>query len=74
MTLKDVKPGQTCKVLKVHKGEESIHYRIFDMGITPGVEIKMIKTAPLGDPIEVVLRGYNLSLRKNEAELVEVKI
>lgn len=73
MTLKNLKPGQTCTVSSVLDGETAIRHRIFDMGVTPGVEITMVKVAPLGDPIEVVVRGYNLSLRKKEADLVEVE-
>jgi ferrous iron transport protein A len=73
MTLKEVRPGQTCTVCSVAKGNDSIRHRIFDMGVTSGVKITMVKVAPLGDPIEVVVRGYNLSLRKKEAELIDVE-
>ena len=71
-TLKDVKVGQTVKVVKLH-GEGAVKRRIMDMGITKGVEIYVRKVAPLGDPVEVTVRGYELSLRKNDAEMVEVE-
>lgn len=72
MTLEEVAIGQTCTVVKV-KGEGRIRRRLFDMGVTEGTEIFVRKRAPLGDPIEITLRGYELSLRKDEASLVEVK-
>ena len=72
MTLKDAKIGQTVKVKKIN-GEGAIKRRIMDMGITKGVEIYIRKVAPLGDPVEVTVRGYELSLRKNDAEMVEVE-
>lgn len=71
-TLKDVKIGQIVKVVKV-EGEGAIKRRIMDMGITKGVEIYVRKVAPFGDPIEVNLRGYELSLRKADAEMVIVE-
>ena len=71
-TLKDVKIGKTAKVVRVH-GEGALRRRIMDMGITKGVEIYVRKVAPLGDPIELNLRGYELSLRKEDAEMVEVE-
>ena len=71
-TLRDAKCGQTVKVVKVH-GEGAVKRRIMDMGITKGVEILVRKVAPLGDPIEVNVRGYELSLRKADAELIEVE-
>lgn len=71
-TLKEVKIGHTVKVVKVH-GEGALRRRIMDMGITKGVEIYVRKVAPLGDPIEINLRGYELSLRKDDAQLVEVE-
>lgn len=71
-TLKEVKVGQTVKVVKLH-GEGTVKRRIMDMGITKGVEIYVRKVAPLGDPVEVTVRGYELSLRKNDAEMVEVE-
>ena len=71
-TLKDAKIGQTVKVVKVH-GEGAVRRRIMDMGITKGVEIRVRKFAPLGDPIEITLRGYELSLRKADADMVEVE-
>ena len=71
-TLKEVKIGQTVKVVKLH-GEGAVKRRIMDMGITKGVEIYVRKVAPLGDPVEVTVRGYELSLLKNDAEMVEVE-
>ena len=71
-TLKDVKVGQTVKVVKLH-GEGAINRRIMDMGITRGVEIYVRKVAPLGDPIEINVRGYELSLRKADADIIEVE-
>ena len=70
-TLKDVKVGQTATVVKIH-GEGALRRRIMDMGITKGVDIHVRKVAPLGDPLELSLRGYELSLRKADAEMVEV--
>lgn len=69
MTLKDAKIGQTVKVAKL-QGEGAIKRRIMDMGITKGVEIYVRKVAPLGDPVEVTVRGYELSLRKADAEMI----
>ncbi len=71
-TLKEVKVGETVKVVKLN-GEGAVKRRIMDMGITKGVEIYVRKVAPLGDPVEVTVRGYELSLRKNDAEMVEVE-
>ncbi len=71
-TLKDVKVGETVKVVKLH-GEGAVKRRIMDMGITRGVEIFVRKVAPLGDPVEVNVRGYELSLRKADAEMIEVE-
>lgn len=71
-TLKEIKIGQTARVVKVH-GEGAIRRRIMDMGITRGVEVYVRKMAPLGDPMEVFVRGYELSLRKADAEMVEVE-
>ncbi len=71
-TLKEVACGQTVKVLKLH-GEGPVKRRIMDMGITKGVEVFVRKVAPLGDPIEVMVRGYELSLRKADAEMIEVE-
>lgn len=71
-TLKQVKVGQTCTVKRVH-GEGALRRRIMDMGITKGVEIYVRKVAPLGDPIEITVRNYELSVRKNDAELIEVE-
>lgn len=70
-TLKQAKVGQTVTVVKLH-GEGAVRRRIMDMGITKGVEIYIRKVAPLGDPIEVNVRGYELSLRKADAEMVEI--
>ena len=72
MTLREVKVGQTVVVSKL-RGEGAIRRRIMDMGITKGTEIYVRKVAPLGDPIEVNLRGYELSLRKADAEMIEVQ-
>lgn len=71
-TLKGVKIGETVKVVKIH-GEGPIKRRIMDMGITKGVEIFVRKVAPLGDPIELTVRGYELSLRKEDAQMIEVE-
>ena len=71
MTLRDVKTGQTVTVQKI-TGEGAIKKRIMDMGITKGVEIFVRKVAPLGDPVEITVRGYELSLRKADSEIIEV--
>jgi ferrous iron transport protein A len=71
-TLKSAKIGSTVKVVKVH-GEGPVRRRIMDMGITKGVDIYVRKLAPLGDPIELMVRGYELSLRKDDAEMIEVE-
>lgn len=71
-TLRQAKIGSTSTVVKVH-GEGALRRRIMDMGITKGVEIYIRKVAPLGDPIEINLRGYELSLRKEDAEMIEIK-
>ena len=71
MTLREVKVGQTVIVSRL-RGEGAVRRRIMDMGITKGTEIYVRKVAPLGDPIEVNLRGYELSLRKADAEMIEV--
>lgn len=71
-TLRQVKIGETAKVKKLH-GEGAVKRRIMDMGITKGVDVKVRKVAPLGDPIEVTVRGYELSLRKADAEMIEVE-
>ena len=70
--LKETKIGETVKVVKLH-GEGAVKRRIMDMGITNGVEVYIRKVAPLGDPIEVTVRGYELSLRKADAEMIEVE-
>lgn len=70
-TLKDAKVGQTVTVVKLH-GEGAVRRRIMDMGITKNVEIYIRKVAPLGDPFELTVRGYELSLRKVDAEMVEI--
>ena len=72
MTLKNAKVGETVKVIKLH-GEGAIQRRIMDMGITKSVVIYIRKVAPLGDPIEVNVRGYELTLRKADAEMVEIE-
>ena len=70
--LREVPVGGTAKVVKIH-GEGEVKRRIMDMGITKGVEIYVRKVAPLGDPIEITVRGYELSLRKADAESIEVE-
>lgn len=71
-TLRNVKVGGDAKVVKLH-GEGAVKRRIMDMGITKGTEIHVRKAAPLGDPIEVTVRGYELSIRKADAEMIEVE-
>lgn len=71
-TLRDAKIGSTVKVVKLH-GEGALRRRIMDMGITKGVEIYIRKVAPLGDPFELRVRGYELSLRKADAEMIEIE-
>ena len=71
-TLKEAKTGQKCKVIMLH-GEGAVKRRIMDMGITRGAEVFVRKVAPLGDPIEVTVRGYELSLRKADAERILVE-
>jgi ferrous iron transport protein A len=72
MTLRETKTGQTVTVVKLN-GEGAVKRRIMDMGITKGVEIYVRKVAPLGDPVEITVRGYELSVRKADAEMVEVQ-
>ena len=72
MTLKEVKPGATVKVAKI-SGEGAVKRRIMEMGLTKGIEVFVRKVAPLGDPVEVTVRDYELSVRKADAELVEVE-
>ena len=71
-TLKQIKIGGTARVVRIH-GEGALKRRIMDMGLTKGVEVKVRKVAPLGDPIEITVRGYELSLRKEDAETIEVE-
>ncbi|MCR5496002.1 MAG: ferrous iron transport protein A [Treponema sp.] len=71
-TLREAKVGDNVKVVKLH-GEGAIKRRIMDMGVTKGVEIYIRKVAPLGDPIEVTVRNYELSLRKADAEMIEIE-
>ena len=71
-TLKEAKVGETVKVVKL-TGEGAVKRRIMDMGITKGVEVYVRKVAPLGDPVEVTVRGYELSLRKADAEMIKVE-
>ena len=71
-TLRDAKIGETAVIEKLH-GEGAIKRRIMDMGLTKGVEVYVRKVAPLGDPVEVTVRGYELSLRKADAEMIEVE-
>ncbi len=72
MTLRDVQIGQTAKVTKIN-GEGAVKRRIMDMGLTKGVEVYVRKIAPLGDPVEITVRGYELSVRKADAEMIEVQ-
>ena len=71
-TLRQVKVGETVTVVKLH-GEGAVKRRIMDMGLTKGVQVYVRKVAPLGDPVEVNVRGYELSIRKNDAEMIEVQ-
>ena len=71
-TLRQAKIGETVKVVKLH-GEGATKRRIMDMGLTKGVEVYIRKVAPLGDPVEITVRGYELSLRKADAEMIEVE-
>ena len=71
-TLKTAEVGDTVTVVKLH-GEGAVKRRIMDMGITRGVEVKIRKAAPLGDPVELTVRGYELSLRKADAEMIEIE-
>lgn len=71
-TLRQAKIGDTVKVVKLH-GEGAVKRRIMDMGITKGAEVYVRKVAPLGDPIEVTVRGYELSLRKADSDMIEVE-
>lgn len=71
-TLREAKVGQNLRVVKIH-GDGAVKRRIMDMGITKGVEVYVRKVAPLGDPIEVTVRGYELSLRKADAEMIEIE-
>ena len=72
-TLRDAKIGETVKVVKLH-GEGAVKRRIMDMGLTKGVEVYVRKVAPLGDPVEVTVRGYELPLRKEDAGMIEVEV
>lgn len=71
-TLKDVKVGETAVVVRLH-GEGAVKRRIMDMGLTRGTEVHVRKVAPLGDPMELTVRGYELSVRKEDAEMIEVQ-
>lgn len=71
-TLREVKVGETVKVVKLH-GEGAVKRRIMDMGITKGTELHVRKVAPLGDPVELTVRGYELSLRKADTQMIEVE-
>lgn len=71
-TLKNVNIGETAKIIRIH-GEGAVKRRIMDMGLTKGTEVYIRKVAPLGDPVEINVRGYELSLRKADAEMVEVE-
>ena len=71
-TLRDAKVGDTVRVVKLH-GEGAVKRRIMDMGLTRGVAVHIRKAAPLGDPVEITVRGYELSLRKADAEMIEIE-
>ena len=71
-TLKDIKVGDSARVVKLH-GEGAVKRRIMDMGITKGIEVSVRKVAPLGDPMELTVRGYELSIRRADAEMIEVE-
>ena len=71
-TLKDIGVGKTAKVVRIH-GEGAVKRRIMDMGITKGVDVHIRKVAPLGDPIEITVRGYELSIRKADAQMIEIE-
>ena len=71
-TLKQVKIGETVNVAKLH-GEGAVKRRIMDMGLTKGTQVYVRKVAPLGDPIEITVRGYELSIRKDDAQMIEVE-
>lgn len=71
-TLRQVKVGEGATIVKLH-GEGAVKRRIMDMGITKGTDVHIRKVAPLGDPIEITVRGYELSIRKADAEMIEVK-
>lgn len=71
-TLRQAKIGDTVRVVKLH-GEGAVKRRIMDMGITRGVEVHVRKVAPLGDPVEIMVRGYELSIRKADAEMIEIE-
>ena len=73
MTLADLKPGQDAYITAVGGAELSLKKHILDMGLTPGTEVTLVKTAPMGDPIELWLRGYALTLRKADAERIELE-
>ena len=72
MTLKECKPKETLRVIQIH-GEGALKRRIMDMGITKGCTVYVRKVAPLGDPVELTVRGYELTLRKNDVEIIEVE-
>lgn len=71
-TLRDIPIGQTCTVVRLH-GEGALKRRVMDMGLTKGTEVYVRKVAPLGDPMELTVRGYELSVRKGDAEMIEVE-
>lgn len=71
-TLKQANVGDTVRIVKLH-GEGAVKRRIMDMGLTRGVEVRIRKVAPLGDPVEVTVRGYELSIRKADAEMIEIE-
>lgn len=72
--LTDLKVGQKAKVIGYHSGLKAYRHKLLAMGLTPGVEINVLRVAPLGDPVEISVRGYSLSLRKKECQLVSVEV
>jgi len=70
-TLKEIRVGETVRIVRLH-GEGAVKRRLMDMGLTKGIEVQIRKVAPLGDPLEITVRGYELSVRKAEAEMIEV--
>ncbi len=74
MTMKDIKPGQSFKVLGFQDGETAYRQKLLAMGITRGIIVKVTKVAPMGDPIQILLRGYTLSIRRDEASILKIEV